>query len=226
MRSRAKNPSQFVRPQAGSRLEPKREVMSRVTRRDRAIELFNPDEAGFSDWVLTAEFMGAGLPWPKNGNMRRGAAWQINDIKWGAKRRGNERSEILALRMEGWQTRAAFDQFIAPKIRKAMDEVRVCNISMLPVPQQDREIDHRFGNKEHPDYVELYERENQKFDDFQLLHRIQNGQKRQMCKTCVADESRPPHPTLGYAEGDASIPERFPCNGCFLAEPERFRGLN
>lgn len=195
------------------------------SKRDRAIALFEPDEDGFSDWVSVSEFVPAGLNWGNNGNIRRGVAFGLTGIKWGVERVGGPRSAVTALRMEGWNDDEEFDQIILPSVRSAFESVVNCNISMLPVPRPDREVDHRYGYKEHPDYVSLYSAENQQVKDFQLIHRVLNLQKRQMCVTCVKDGERPPHPTLGYAEGDASLAERFPCKGCFLAEPERFRGL-
>jgi len=195
-------------------------------RRDRAIALFAPNQDGVSKWVSVADFKKADLGWSNNGNLRRGAAFGITDIKWEARRKSHSRSEITGLRMIGWNTDDAFDQMILPDVRDVFQYEKYCNISMLPVPLPDREVDHRFGNKDHPDYVKLYSRANQQVEDFQLVHRVLNLQKRQMCVKCVEEESRPAHPTLGYAEGDSSLAKRFPCKGCYLAEPERFRGIS
>lgn len=191
--------------------------------REKAIALFRPDKDGHSDWVEIEAFEPAGLRWTANGNLRRGIAWGLSGIKWEVERGAGRK--VVALRMAGWNDEDAFDQNIVPAVRQAMESVVVCNLSMLPVPRPDREIDHRFGYKNHPDYIELYKPENQRVKDFQLIHRVLNLQKRQMCVVCVDTQTRPAHPTLGFAEGDESMPERFPCKGCFLAEPERFRNL-
>ncbi len=191
--------------------------------RDRALGLFRPNKDGESGWVSIDDFEPAGLRWTANGNLRRGAAWGLTDIKWEVERGAGRK--VTALRMAGWNDDDAFDQNITPAVRQAMERVLVCNLSMLPVPRPDREVDHRYGYKHHPDYVEMYKPENQSVKDFQLIHRVLNLQKRQMCVVCVDTQCRPAHPTLGFAEGDESIAERFPCSGCYLAEPERFRGL-
>lgn len=194
-------------------------------KRDRAIRLFRPNKNGESGWVPVEQFAEAGLTWTKNGNMRRGVAFGISDIKWEVKRVGGGRSAVVSLRMSGWNYDSSFDQVIVPAVRQHFDGLIYCNVSMLPIPKPDREVDHRFGNKDHPDYVKLYKPENQTHEHFQLIHRVLNLQKRQICIRCVEDQSRPAHPTLGYAEGDSSLAERFPCKGCYLAEPERYRGL-
>jgi hypothetical protein len=189
------------------------------------MNLFRPNENGESDWVPVSEFAAAGLNWTTNGNIRRGIAFGLNDVKWEIRRVGGGRSTVLALRMAGWKEVESFNQVIIPSVRKHFDDVAFCNISMLPVPKPDREVDHRYGNKDHPDYVEMYKPENQKPESFQLIHRVLNLQKRQMCVKCVEEEVRPAHPTLGFVEGDSSHADGNPCRGCYLAEPERYRGI-
>ncbi len=194
------------------------------SKRDRAMQLFRPNKNGVSGWIAVSEFPAAGLTWTTNGNMRRGVAFGMSDVKWDVKRVGGGRSAVVALRMNGWNDDTSFDQVITPSVRVHFEGVTNCNLSMLPVPKPDREVDHRFGNKDHPDYIELYKPENQTPQHFQLIHRVLNLQKRQMCVKCVENESRPAHPTLGFVEGDATHSDRFPCSGCFLAQPERYRG--
>ena len=201
------------------------QASKKPNKRDRAVALFKPDDDGFSDWVPVEKFEAAGLKWTKNGNIRRGVAFLLTDINWGIQRAGGPRSAVIALRMEGWNDSSSFEQTIIPSVRKVFEEQPYCNISMLPVPRQDREIDHRYGNKNHPDYVYLYAPENQDSKDFQLVHRVLNLQKRQLCVTCVDTKVRPAHPTLGYATGNENVADRFPCSGCYLAEPERYRAI-
>ena len=195
------------------------------SKRDRAMQLFRPNKDGVSDWVSVSEFAAAGLTWTTNGNMRRGVAFGVSEVKWDVERIGGGRSAVVALRMAGWNDESSFDQVIIPSVRNHFERVTHCNLSMLPVPKPDREVDHRYGNKDHPDYIDLYRPENQTSDDFQLIHRVLNLQNRQLCSKCVEDENRPAHPTLGFVEGDSSHADSFPCRGCYLAEPERYRGL-
>jgi hypothetical protein len=192
--------------------------------KDKVLSLFKPDKSGNSDWVVIEKFEEAGLRWTANGNLRRGTPWGMNDYIWEVERGAGRK--VTALRMAGLNKSDSFNQTISPQVRSKLEFVFECNISMLPVPRPDREIDHRYGFKGHPDYVEMYKPENQRVQDFQLIHRVLNLQKRQMCVECVDLGKRPPHPTLGYAEGDQSLSDNYPCRGCFLAEPERFRGLN
>ena len=198
-------------------------MASKVSKSDRVKQLFRPNKNGESDWVSVSEFAEAGLTWTTNGNMRRGVAFGMSDYKWDVKRVGGGRSAVVALRMVGRNDDTSFDQVITPSVRNHFEGVTHCNLSMLPIPKPDREVDHRFGNKSHPDYVELYKPENQTPQHFQLIHRVLNLQKRQMCIKCVENNSRPAHPTLGFVEGNESHADRFPCSGCYLAQPERYR---
>jgi hypothetical protein len=196
-----------------------------LTNREKAIALFEPDDEGFSDWVYVSKLPEAGLNWGNNGNMRRGVAMGIASIKWEARRLGGPRSKVMALRMVGWNEDEVFDQSIGADVRIQFNNVHFCNLSQVRVNKHDREIDHRYGFKEHPDYVAVYSAANQSPDHFQLIHRALNQQKRQMCIECVNKGERPPHPSLGFAVGDGTLTERFPCKGCYLAEPELYRSI-
>ena len=194
-----------------------------TSRQEKAIALFKPDINGESQWVSVEDFEPGGLKWTSNGNLRRGAPWSLDQYIWEVDRGPGRR--VITLRMAGLNNGVTFNQSIPKNVRSEMKAYKYCNISLLPVPSEDREIDHRFGNKNHPDYVAMYSGEIQPVTAYQLIHRVLNLQKRQMCRVCVETGCRPAHPTLGYAEGDATIPVKFPCTGCFLAEPERFRGI-
>lgn len=196
------------------------------SKKEKVLALFKPNKEGHSGWVKVSEFERGGLSWSNNGNMRRGVAFGLTEINWEADRLNGGRSRVVRLRMVGWNSTQAFDQKIERRIRVAFEADNYCNLSQLRIPKPDREVDHRYGFKDHPDYVSCYSSANQKKEHFQLIHRVLNLQKRQMCAECVSTRKRPPHPTLGYVEGAADLPERFPCQGCYLAEPERYRKLN
>ena len=196
--------------------------------RDKAIALFKPDKDGKSNWVPVEDFAKAGLQWTKNGNMRYGVAWNIRDIKWGVRRIGAARTAITHLRMEGWNEDDSRNQtqIIVPAVRRALEDDNIDCFSKLPIPSGRKEIDHRFGNKDHPDYIFLYQPENQKPEYFQVVFDVLNSVKRQMCNECRETGVRPAHPVHGFVEGDETHSDRFPCRGCYLAEPERYERLN
>lgn len=197
--------------------------MKRESNYEKVIKLFNPDENGNSQWVAIDKFESAGLKWSSNGNARHGVFFNVKDFIWEKKPDG--RSAVTHLRTAGRPEVNSFEQRIVASVYKYFQSENICSLSLIPIPAPLREIDHRYGNKEHPDYIEMYRKENQLPEHFQLIFSVLNSAKRQMCIQCCSTLKRPPHPELGFVEGDASHPANFPCSGCYLAEPERYRNI-
>jgi hypothetical protein len=198
--------------------------MARLRNYDKVIKLFNPNTDGISKWVPVDDFASVELNWSSNGNARHEVFFNVSQLKWEKKTAGSS-TKVTHLRTVGWNTKPAFDQRITPKVKKHFEGENLCSISLLPIPKTIREIDHRYGNKTHPDYVAMYGALDQDPKNFQLIFSVLNSAKRQICKTCCETKIRPAHPTLGFVEGDKKHADRFPCKGCYLAEPERYRAL-
>ena len=198
--------------------------MARLRNYDKVIKLFKPDANGVSKWVSVEDFASVELNWSKNGNARHGVFFNVSQLKW-EKKEAVSSTTVTHLRTVGWNTKPAFDQRITPKVKKHFAGENLCSISLLPIPKTVREIDHRYGNKTHPDYVAMYGAVDQDPKNFQVIFSVLNSAKRQICKTCCETKIRPAHPTLGFVEGDKKHADRFPCKGCYLAEPERYRAL-
>jgi len=185
--------------------------------------LFKPDSSGCSEWVSVQEFAAAGLNWSTNGNQRHGAFWNYRKVTWEKRHQGS--SAVTHLRMTGWREddSGSLTQYITARVKKSFVGDRVDNISLLPIPSGQAEIDHRYGHKSHPDYVALYSPEAQQPKHFQLLLSNNNSIKRQMCVECISTKTRPRHPEKDFVEGTEVHSDRYPCSGCYLAEPERYR---
>ena len=188
------------------------------------LQHFSPDDRGVSKWLKTSDLIEIGFKWTKNGNTRRGSPWGDRIYKWEFSRKnGLAKGEILALRTCGFRS----DNLVVGSIRSDIfEEIRshpFCNLSLLPVPIQDREVDHRWGYKENPKYLYLNELNRQSIEDFQLLHHAQNVQKREMCIKCIDSRIRPRHPFRDFVEGSERLDDDVVCHGCFLAQPERYR---
>jgi|694.fasta_scaffold154709_3 hypothetical protein len=191
---------------------------------EKVIKLFKPDTDGKSKWVSVKDFATVELNWSKNGNARHGVFFNVSQLKW-EKKEAVSSTTVTHLRTVGWNTKPTFNQRITPKVKKHFEGENLCSISLLPIPKTVREIDHRYGNKTHPDYVAMYSAVDQDPKNFQLIFSVLNSAKRQICKVCCETKIRPAHPTLGFVEGDQTHAESFPCKGCYLAEPERYRAL-
>ena len=199
--------------------------MPRLSNFEKVKKLFKPDAEGASKWVSVDEFSTVELNWSKNGNGRHGVYFNVPQYIWEKRVGGHSGRTVTHLRTAGFNNEEAFNQNISQKVKKYFENRNICSISLLPIPQELREIDHRYGNKTHPDYVAIYGAAEQDPKDFQLIFSVLNSAKRQKCKACCASKVRPAHPTLGFVEGDQRHAERFPCKGCYLAEPERYREI-
>lgn len=199
--------------------------MPRISNYDKVVRLFNPDKEGVSAWVSVDKFAGADLNWTNNGNARHGVFFKVPEFIWEKRQVSGSRSATTHLRTAGRNKKQAFNQNITAEVMDYFDQETLCSVSLLPVPKAAREIDHRYGNKTHPDYVAMYGAQKQSPKDFQLIFSVLNSAKRQICKECCESKVRPAHPTLGFVEGDHTHAARFPCTGCYLAEPERYREL-
>jgi hypothetical protein len=185
---------------------------------------FSPNEDGFSKWMTVPELVALGFKWSKNGNTRRGVPWGDRVYMWEFDRKNESRKgEILALRTCGFRVDSSVKDIVRSDILKEIRTRPFCNFSLLPVPNEDREVDHRWGHKDHPKYSYLNDSSKQSLEDFQLLHHAQNVQKREMCIKCIESRIRPRHPFRDYVEGDQNLDDYNVCSGCFLAEPERYR---
>lgn len=199
--------------------------MPRLSNLEKVKKLFKPDAEGASKWVSVDEFSTVELNWSKNGNGRHGVYFNVPQYIWEKRVGGHSGRTVTHLRTAGFNNEEAFNQNISQKVKKYFENQNICSISLLPIPQELREIDHRYGNKTHQDYVAIYGAAEQDPKDFQLIFSVLNSAKRQKCKVCCESKVRPAHPTLGFVEGDQRHAERFPCKGCYLAEPERYREI-
>jgi hypothetical protein len=170
---------------------------------------------------LGQEIQDAGIRWSKNGEASHGVFLGVREVKW--EKFPNTRAKIQKLRMVGWATSTVWKQHIDLDVLRDFAQVETCNISLLRRSQNNRDIDHRFGNKLRPDYIALFAPGKRKSSNFQILLSQINNVKREYCRVCCETLRRPPHPILGYKEGNESHSQSFPCRGCFLAEPEKYR---
>ena len=156
--------------------------MAKPRNYEKVIKLFNPNSDGISKWVSVEDFATVDLKWGNNGHGRHGVFFNVSQLKW-EKKEAVSSTTVTHLRTVGWNTKPAFDQRISPKVKKHFEGKNLCSISLLPIPQKVREIDHRYGNKTHPDYVALYGATDQNPENFQLIFGVLNSAKRQICKT-------------------------------------------
>jgi uncharacterized lipoprotein YddW (UPF0748 family) len=56
----------------------------------KVISVFTPDVDGNSEWVSVDDVMAGGLKWTKNGNIRRGVAFNVSEFYWEFKRVKNK----------------------------------------------------------------------------------------------------------------------------------------
>ncbi len=178
---------------------------------EKVKSLFNPDENGCSEWVTVEQVIDHGLKWSKNGNVRRGIAFSVGEYIWEFDRGPGRK--VLRMRLIGNSNKSAFNQIIRKDIREELLKQTRSNFApdcIVPLVQIDKEIDHRWGRKDHPTYEYINDPAKQTIDDFQLLSHSHNQFKREQCKKCSKSNIR--------YDGK----EYTTCAGCPLAQPELY----
>lgn len=191
-------------------------------------DLFQPDEYGHSKWVTIDEVVNAGLSWSNNGNGRRGCAFGVNEYNWDFKRVNNlPRGKVLQIRLAGYNESLRLNQNIRKDIVAELRKQTRSNFALdciVPLVENDKEIDHRWGRKDHSKYEYINDITKQSIDDFQLLSHSHNQFKREQCVKCKETNVRfsPPFGKdyqIGTKEWDSVVG----CEGCPLAQPELYR---
>jgi hypothetical protein len=183
----------------------------------KVLNLFLPDVEGYSDWITVEDAIAAGLNWSSNGNVRRGVAFGVTEYLWEFKR--IKQREIVEMRLIGYNYSQSHNQYIPSHIKEQLLQNQFSNFSpncTIPLHDDDKEIDHRWGRKENYDYDTI--------DDFQLLSHSHNLFKREKCKKCKETNVRyfPEHYS-NFVIGCKEWNDVIGCKGCPLAEPELYR---
>ena len=191
----------------------------------KVVNLFQPNVDGYSKWVKIEDVRNFGLSWSDNGNVRRGIAFGVNEYIWDFKRVNNRR--IIEMRLVGYNNSAAFNQRIRKDIVIELRKQIVSNFApncIVPLVNDDKEIDHRWGRKDDPKYDYISNVENQSIDDFQLLSHSHNQFKREQCVKCKNTNIRfsPPN-NQSFKIGCKEWENEVGCAGCPLAQPELYR---
>ena len=190
--------------------------MKKPSNLEKVISLFNPDENGYSRRVRVEEIENSNLTWSKNGNGRRGKFFGVQKFKFLVERgKGNK---VISLKLDGLNESIILNQTIRKDIKDKLNEQNRSNFApdcLIPLVDNDKEIDHRWGRKDSPLYNRINDTKKQSIDDFQLLSHSHNQFKREQCKKC----------TMTNVRYDATMwDDSVGCSGCPLAQPELYRG--
>jgi ICEA Protein len=188
------------------------------------LELAQPDENGFSRWVLVSEFADEYKDLFFTGN---GASWARSDGTLG-KTYIIERDDRLTnsnaidrIRLGGFNPQAKFNRNVRPDIRKYYEQL-ICVV--LGTSTKKAQTDHKNGRLDDP---RVGNTKTQTFEDFQPLSQHANTAKRRHCNVCKDTVSRFDARLLGYpvsvVEGKLKYEKPLGCVGCFWYDPLEFR---
>lgn len=190
----------------------------------KVIELFQPDSNGVSQWKTIEEIQSFGLSWSNNGNIRRGIAFGVHEYHWEFIR--SKSRKIIKLKLSGynhssWVKNSIRRDIITELLKK--DKSNFSPDSIVPLTENDKEIDHRWGRKECSKYSYINDLSKQTIDDFQLLSHSHNQFKRQKCVECKDTNFRflPPN-NMPFKIGNHIWNDEIGCQGCPLAQPELY----
>ena len=155
--------------------------------------------------------------WFKSTN---GCQWARSDVSALGKvyviERQRKHNSVSAIKLNGFNTRTQKHHHIRKDIVEAISKQRCV---VLDVGVQV-EVDHKSGRY---DDERVANKETQKLEDFQPLHKTVNDAKRQHCKECLANHKRYNAQRLGYKEGWIEGDESDTiCNGCYWYDPKFF----
>jgi len=174
-----------------------------------------PDENGRTPKIAIKDLpedlhFGNGASWARSGSTLA-KKYIVELFKEG---RGNKNTHIQLL---GYNNDSR-TQAISPRIRRALkgDTCRYCGKSTQP------EVDHKDGRK---DDERVMNTKTQRVEDFQILCKGCNDQKRQVCKVCKRSSLRYDATNLGYPKSVMSgkIEYEGTCKGCLWYDPVEFR---
>ena len=189
--------------------------MTRLSNKTKVDNLFQPSTEGYSRKVLVKEIVNSGLKWSKNGNGRRGIYFGDHRYNWKVER-GSGRT-VISLQLNGLNESIAFNQTIRKDIKDELYKGTKSNFApncIVPLVDNDKEIDHRWGRKDSPLYDRINDPKKQTIEDFQLLSHSHNQYKREQCVKCKNTNTR-----FNGTKWDDNIG----CAGCPLAQPELHR---
>jgi hypothetical protein len=176
------------------------------------IELFSPDENGYSRWVSKEECVGKYESlYPKNGNH-----WYRNAgiKKFKFEKNKNKNGEIF-WRFNGFNE-DNINRNIKQSIKKVLIKEKCVHTGLKNSKNNPIEIDHKNGRY---NGIEVIDINNQKITDFQPLTRQSNLQKRSNCNECKLTFKRFDAKELGYSvsfiEGDETYKSDIGCRGCY-----------
>jgi len=191
----------------------------------KVLATFNPDENGYSDWIDRDVILASGLKLTDNGNIRFDVAFRVDEFNWDVQRLPSRK--IIKLRLVGHSETFKIKNSVNRKILKSLRQLTYSNFSpncIVPLTKKDKEIDHRWGRRNHSNYEHISDVSAQTIDDFQLLSHSHNVFKRQQCVKCRETNIRysPPN-DKEYVIGCKFWEDAVGCLGCPLAQPELYR---
>ena len=199
-----------------------------MTKTELFLQLAQPDEKGFSRWVLATEFVGEykELQLGNGGSWCRASSSLAKKYNVEFDKSLTSGNSIDAVRLNGFNTNKTFSQNIRTDIKEFYKNQNCVMLGVQGNSENTKiEIDHKDGRK---DDWRVSDIKTQKLEDFQPLCKAANDAKRQICKRCKETDKRwnaknlkgNPYP---FYEGDENYTEELGCVGCYQFDPVEYR---
>lgn len=182
------------------------------------LELFSPDENGYSRWVAKSECVGKYKKLePRNGNhwyRNRGLKKYIFEKEI--------RDSETYWRFNGIVDDDSFTRTIRQDIRDIVKREKCAFTSSNGTKNNPIEVDHKNGRYNDPRVLNEY---TQMVFDFQPLLKFLNAKKREDCIVCKKTNKRFDAKNLGFRVSFIEGNEDYvgTCEGCFWFDIERFK---
>ena len=185
------------------------------------IELFSPDENGFSRWVSKNELVGKySTLYPTNGNhwMRNRGIAHLNLEK-------TEIDGVINWRFNGFVEQMVSNRPIKKEIREEVSKRRCAHTGFNGTKNNPIVVDHKNGRYNDERVLNVG---TQNEDDFQSLTNQANLYKREICNNqCMSSGKRFDAKNLGYGVSFIDGDENYEgtCVGCYWYDCLKFKKI-
>jgi len=199
-----------------------------MTKKQLFLQLANPDNKGFSEWVSVKKFTGiySDLKFGNGGSWCRRSSSLAREYDIETDKTTTNGNSIDYIRLAGFNSSVQFQQNVRQDIKEFYKDTVCVMTGIKGISENTKiELDHKDGRKNNERVSNI---QTQTIDDFQPLIKPMNDIKRQICKACKETGKRWKATNIigfefSFYKGDENYTEELGCIGCYQYDPIAYR---